>query len=65
MNINAAEAVGVAEDGDPGVVLDVSDQFVGATRYDEVDVLVKVEERGYDVSCGDELYRSVWDRRVT
>lgn len=64
MDIDAAEAVGVTEDGDSGVVLDVSDQLVRATWYDEVDVLVKVKERGYDVSCSNELNGGVWDQCV-
>ena len=64
MDVDAAEAIGVAEDGDPGVVFDVADQFVGPARYDEVDVLVEVEEGGYDVPCGDELDRGVGDRGV-
>lgn len=54
----------MAEDRDPGVVLNVPNQLIGSTRYHEVDVFVKVEERGYDVSCGDKLYRGVWDQRV-
>ena len=45
----------MAEDRDPGVILNVPDQLIGATRYHEVDVLVKVKKRSYDVSCGDEL----------
>ena len=44
MDVDAAEAVRVAEDRDPGVVFDVADQFVGATGDDEVDVFVEVEE---------------------
>ena len=56
MDIDAAEAVRMTEDRNPGVVFDIPDQLVGATRYDEVDVFVKIKERSYDVSCGDELY---------
>ena len=44
MDVDAAEAVGVAEDRDPSVVFDVADQFVGATGYYEVDVFVEVKE---------------------
>lgn len=52
----------MTEDRDTGVVLDVPDQLIGATRYHKIDVAVKVKERGYDVSCGDKLYRGVWDQ---
>ena len=51
----------MAKDGDASVVLDVPDQFVGATRYDEIDVLVEVKKRGYEVSSSDELNRGVGD----
>ena len=43
----------MTEDRDPGVVLDVPDQLIGATRYYEVDIFVKIKERGYDISRGD------------
>ena len=45
----------MAEDGDAGVIFYVADEAVGATRDDEVDVAVLLEERIDDVAGGDEL----------
>ena len=59
MNVNAAEAVRVAEDGDASIVLDVPDQFIGTTRYDKVDVFIEVKKGSYNVSSRDELNRGV------
>ena len=54
----------MTQDRNSSVVLDVVDQLIGATWYHDVDVLVKVKERGYGVSHGDELYRGVRDACV-
>ena len=56
-----ADAVGVAEHGDLGVVLDVAHQLVGAARDDQVDVAVEGEQLGDDVAGGDELDGAVGD----
>ena len=64
VDIDAAETVCVAEDGDAGVVLDVPDQLVRATGDHEVDMFVQVKKRGYNVPCGDELYRGIGDKRI-
>lgn len=64
MNIDTTEAVCMTQDRNSSVVLDVVDQLIGATWYHDVDVLVKVKERGYGVSHGDELYRGVRDACV-
>lgn len=44
MDVDAAEAVCMSEDRNAGVFFDVSDQLVGATRYDKVDVFVEIKE---------------------
>ena len=46
VDINVADAFGVAEDGDAGVGLDVLDQGAGAARYDKVDERRQVQELG-------------------
>ena len=40
VDVDRAEAVSVAENGDAGVVFDVADQVVGATGDDKVNVFV-------------------------
>ena len=61
MDVDVAEAVGVAEDGDPRVVLDVADKLVGAAGNAKVDVLVLCQEgRDCRASC-DELDGGVGD----
>lgn len=62
--VDAAEAVGVAQDGDLGVLLDVADELVGAARDDEVDVAVLAEELEDGVARGDELDGRVGDLRL-
>ena len=61
MEVDAAEAVCVAEDGDSSVVFDVADQFVGAARDYEVNVLVQIEESGDNVAGCEELDSGVWN----
>ena len=41
VEVDVADAVGVAEDGDAALGLDARDEFLGAPRHDEVDVLVQ------------------------
>lgn len=60
-DVGGAEAVGVAQDGDLGALLDEADELVGAAGDDEVDVAVEVEELGDDVAGGDELDGAVGD----
>lgn len=64
MDVDVAEAVGVAEDGDPCVVLDVADQLVGAAGDAEVDVLVLGQEGGDGGASCDELDGGVGDGGV-
>ena len=61
MDVDTAKAVRVTEDRDACVVFDVSDQLVGAARYDEIDVPIVFKKRSYDVSSSDELDRGVRD----
>ena len=61
MNVDTAKAIRVTEDRDARVVFDVSDQLVGTTRYDEIDMSVEFKKRSYDVSSSDELDRGVRD----
>lgn len=34
----------MTKDRNPGVVFDISNQLIGASRYDEVNVLVKIKK---------------------
>ena len=64
MDVDTAKAVGVAKDWDAGVCLDVADELVGATRDDEIDVLVQVKQGGDSITSSDKLNRSVRDLRI-
>ena len=64
MDVDVAEAVGVAEDGDARVVLDVADKLVGTARNAEVDILVLRQKGGNGGASCDELDGGVGDRGV-
>ena len=59
--VDGAQAVGVAEDGDLGVLLDVAHQLVGAAGDDEVDVAVEGEQLRDGLARGDELDGGIGD----
>ncbi|KFY56877.1 hypothetical protein V497_05905 [Pseudogymnoascus sp. VKM F-4516 (FW-969)] len=59
--VEGADSVSVAEDGDLSRRLDEADEIVGAARDDEVDVLVQREELGDHVAGFDELDGVVGD----
>ncbi len=47
VEVEVADAVGVAEDGDAALGLDARDEFLGTAGHDEVDELVEGEELGH------------------
>lgn len=51
----------MTKDGDASIILDVPDQLVRATRYDEIYIFIEVKEGRYDISSSDELDRGVRD----
>ena len=61
MDVDTAKAICVTEDRDARVVFDVSDQLVGTTWYDEIDVPIEFKKRSYDIPSSHELDRGVRD----
>ena len=61
MDVNTTEAIRMTKDGDASIILDVPDQLVRATRYDEIYIFIEVKEGRYDISSSDELDRGVRD----